>query len=340
MKVLHLISEKPPVISGFSRVISRLKEELTRMGHVVDVFSAKDCLAKTIGEIKIVISANRIANFLKNGGYDVINVHGHSPTFSDRFLFFSKLSKRKVVYTFHYPIDVFRPFGTLYNVLFERFFSDFADAIVFTTESYFKRFRAPVKKYLIPWGVDVNMFSGERIPHKEYRLLFVGQMRPYKGLETLLKAIRGLDATLDIVGDGPYRARYEAYAKKLGLSNVYFHGAVDDKVLRLLYLGSDVLVLPSVCANEAFGLVTLEAASAGCAVVASDLPGVRDVVGEFGVLVTPDDAYCLRDALLMLRDEAVRKEYVNRGFKAVTKYSWRRVAEDYVKVYQDVLSTV
>lgn len=38
------------------------------------------------------------------------------------------------------------------------------------------------------------------------RLLFVGQMRPYKGLNVLLKAVQGLDATLDIVGDGPLRA--------------------------------------------------------------------------------------------------------------------------------------
>lgn len=338
VKLLHLISESPPVKSGFSRVIGRLREELTRMGHVVNVISARDCFFKNIGEVKIVIGGNKILRLMKNGSYDVVNVHGHTPTFSDRFLVTSKLCGKRVVYTFHYPVDVFRPLGNIYNALFDGVLVNFADAVVFTSKSYYERLRSSVRKYLIPWGVDVDRFSGERIPHDGYRLLFVGQMRPYKGLNVLLEAVRGLDTKLSVVGDGPYRACYEAYAKRLGLSNVNFYGGVEDDVLRHFYLSSDVLVLPSICANEAFGLVTLEAASAGCAVVASDLPGVRDIVQEFGMLVRPNDPDNLRDALTALKDEVVRREYVNRGFKAVAKYSWRGVAEDYVRVYREILS--
>ncbi|MBS7620836.1 glycosyltransferase family 4 protein [Candidatus Bathyarchaeota archaeon] len=338
MKLLHLISESPPVKSGFSRVISRLKDELTKLGHTVDIFSVRDCFFKIVGEIKIVIGANKIQRLIRNGNYDVINVHGHTPTFSDRFLLVSKLLGKKVVYTFHYPVDVFRPLGPLYNVFFDKILVDFADAVVFTSKSYFEKLHSSVRKYVIPWGVDVDRFSGERIPHNGYWLLFVGQMRPYKGLNVLLKAVKGLDAKLNVVGDGPYRVQFEACAKKLGLRNVHFYGGVEDDVLRKLYLSSDVLILPSVRRSEAFGLVTLEAASAGCVVVASDLPGVRDVVREFGVLVKPNDPDDLRNALIFLRDENIRKEYVNKGFKAVAKYSWRKVAEDYVRVYRDVLS--
>jgi phosphatidylinositol alpha-mannosyltransferase len=105
-----------------------------------------------------------------------------------------------------------------------------------------------------------------------------------------------------------------------------------------MYLSSDVLVLPSVSMNEAFGLVTLEAASAGCAVVASDLPGLRDVVKEFGFLVKPKDPRGVRDALLTLGDEAVRAKYIAKGRRVVKEYSWQKVAEKYTRIYSEAIS--
>jgi rhamnosyl/mannosyltransferase len=183
----------------------------------------------------------------------------------------------------------------------------------------------------------LERFSGERIPHEGYRVLFVGQMRPYKGLKVLLEAVRGIGAELWIVGDGPDRLEYEAYVKRLGLDKVTFFGAIPDEELRRIYLSSDVLVLPSVSLNEAFGLVTLEAASAGCAVVASDLPGVRDIVGEFGILIKPRDKKICKEALLTLKDNSLRDEYIRRGRKVAERYSWKRVLEGYLKVYNDIL---
>jgi rhamnosyl/mannosyltransferase len=340
LKLLHLISEKPPVKSGFSRVISRLAEELTKMGHEVDVLSAQDCNFKAVGDIKLVIDAGSISEHIKNGDYHCINIHGHTPTFSDRLLLKSKLTGKRVVYTLHCLADYyyFKPITMLYNSAFNNVALKLVDAVIVTSKSYYNMLRACRRKYIVPWGVDYDKFSGERIPHDEYRLLFVGQMRPYKGMKVLFQAIKGIDAELGIVGDGHYKAEYEGYAHKLGLDNVRFHGAVPNGALRRLYLSSDVLVLPSVAVNEAFGLVTLEAAAAGCAVVASDLPGVRDVVKEFGMLVKPNDPKSLRDALVTLKDEAVRKKYVSEGLGAVTKYSWRKVAEEYAKIYESIFS--
>jgi glycosyltransferase involved in cell wall biosynthesis len=163
-------------------------------------------------------------------------------------------------------------------------------------------------------------------------------MRPYKGLDIFLQAMDGLDAEANVVGDGPYKNRYERYSRKLGLTNVHFYGNVSDEELRRMYLGSDVLVLPSVSMNEAFGLVTLEAASAGCAVVASDLPGLRDVVKDFGLLVKPNDPHGLRDVLLTLENGAARAKYVAKGRRVVKEYSWQKVAEKYTRIYSEVIS--
>jgi glycosyltransferase involved in cell wall biosynthesis len=273
------------------------------------------------------------------GDYDVVNIHGHTPTFSDRLLLKRRLAGKKVVYTLHCLVNYyFKPFTAVYNSVFNNVLLKRADAVVVSSKSYYEVVRGCTRKYVVPWGVDVNKFSGSRVPHEGYRLLFVGQMRPYKGVKVLLQAARNIDAQLSIVGDGPDRATYEEYARKLEVGNVRFYGAVSDETLRQMYLSNDVLALPSVSLNEAFGLVTLEAAAAGCAVVASDLPGLRDVVEEFGLLVKPKKPQELRDALLTLRDKAVREKYVTKGRDVAKEYNWRRVAEEYAKIYAKVVS--
>ena len=336
MRILQLISEKPPVKSGFARVIARLTEELERIGYDVTVLSAYDCRMKVAGEVKLVLGMDRISEEMRRG-YDIINIHGHTPTFSDRLLLKSRLHRGRIVYTLHCLTNYYlKPLSYVYNAILNNMLLRLADAIVTTSKSYYDMLPRSMRKYIIPWGVDYEKFNGKRIPHEDYRVLFVGQMRPYKGLKILLQAAKGLDLTLNIVGDGPNRREYEKYAEKLGLKNVYFHGVVPDEELRRLYLSSDVLVLPSVSMNEAFGLVTLEAAAAGCAVIASDLPGVRDLVKEFGLLIKPNDIDSLRYALLLFEDEYIRQRYVHRGLNVAARYSWRNVAEKYNEIYREI----
>jgi glycosyltransferase involved in cell wall biosynthesis len=337
LKILHLISEKPPVKSGFSRAISRLAEELMKNGYDVTVASAQDCGCKMIGEIKFVTSTGKLDSYIK-GDYDIINIHGHTPMFSDVLFLKSRASNKKVVYTLHCLVNYYlKPISLLYNSLSNNIMLKFADAVVVTSRSYYNMVRSNPRKYLIPWGVDFNMFSGSRRQHQNYRILFVGQMRPYKGLKVLFDSLKGVEGELNVIGDGPDRINYESYVKKRGLNNIHFYGAVSDEVLGQMYLDSDVLVLPSVSVNEAFGLVTLEAAAAGCAVVASDLPGLRDVVGEFGILVKPKDSGGIRDALLALRNKSTRDEYVIKGKMFAEKYGWQKVAKKYMEVYEDLI---
>ena len=271
--------------------------------------------------------------------YEVINIHGHTPTFSDRVLLKRKLSGKKVVYTLHCLVNYyFKPFTALYNSVFDNVLLRRADAVVVSSKSYYEMVHGCSKKYAVPWGVDVDKFSGDRAPHEGYRVLFVGQMRPYKGLKVLLQAVKNMDAHLSVVGDGPDRARYERYARTQRIDNARFYGEVSDDTLRQMYLKNDVLALPSVSMNEAFGLVTLEAAAAGCAVVASDILGLRDIVKEFGLLVKPNNPQQLREALLSLKDEAERDKHIIKGRYVAKKYSWRKVAEEYSKIYAEVIS--
>ena len=101
------------------------------------------------------------------------------------------------------------------------------------------------------------------------RVLFIGRLGSYKRLDWLLLSLARVESSwsLDVVGDGPRRAEFEALSDELTASRrdgvVRFHGRLSeaDKLRQLL--AADLLVLPSESSNEAFGIVQLEAMAAG-----------------------------------------------------------------------------
>jgi len=148
---------------------------------------------------------------------------------------------------------------------------------------------------IIPNGISTELFR--RAPPTRgpwlgpVRLLFVGHWRDErKGLPTLLAAVTALRArdvavTLDVVGSGP------AGVPAPEVPGVRFHGPADDEAAIAGHLQAcDVFVAPST-GQESFGIVLLEAMAAGRAIVCSDIPGYRQVVGPDNArLVSPGSA--------------------------------------------------
>lgn len=124
----------------------------------------------------------------------------------------------------------------------------------------------------------------------------VGRLVPKKRFELLIGALTSLgDASLVLIGDGRERARLEALVGKLGLgAQVLFAGHLPDagRYLRAF----DAFVLPS-GAEEAFGIVLLEAMLAGVPIVSSDAPGPAEVLGEVGMRFAHGDEGGLAAAL-------------------------------------------
>ncbi len=141
-------------------------------------------------------------------------------------------------------------------------------------------------------------------------VLFVGRLIPYKGLDTLVKAVPHVPrAKFLLVGDGPLEEalRREAAARGVADRMVFVGRAAN---LKPYYLACDLFVLPSDSPLEAFGLVQLEAMSFGKPVVSSDLPtGVTYVNrnGKTGLTFPVRDAETLGKALnRLLSDESLR----------------------------------
>jgi glycosyltransferase involved in cell wall biosynthesis len=127
------------------------------------------------------------------------------------------------------------------------------------------------------------------------------------------------EARLTLVGDGPDRAALEARAAELGLENrVTFAGYRDQDGVAEALAGSDIFVLPSFA--EGLPVVLMEALAARCAVVATRIAGIPELVrhGETGLLVPPGEAAALAQAVAQLLDDpALRARLAEAGRAAV-----------------------
>jgi rhamnosyl/mannosyltransferase len=346
MKILMVISEAPPVKSGVSRVAEKLSKGLSRRGHRTDVLSLRDIPRWEKGEMRFSSMPLRLPSLRERfRQYDVIHLHGPVPTFSDVFLLWGLrglgTQRPKLVYTHHAPVDLglfaMRPLILLYNKLQERLARG-ADHVVATTPSYGRRlgrFVPAARLSVIPWGVDYERFAEPVRQNGKFTVVYLGQIRPYKGLPVLLDASDGLrDTRLWVIGDGHFAKQCRQQAAQLTLPDITFWGRLSDERMIDLLKQAHALVLPSVTRSEAFGIALLEGMSAGLVPIASHLPGVADLVGNEGLTFRPGDAGALRELLIRLRnDPDLRVHLAGLAQAKARLYSWERVVFGYERVF-------
>ncbi len=160
-------------------------------------------------------------------------------------------------------------------------------------------------------------------------IVFIGRLRRYKGVDWVMRAMPRVrrqvaGARLVVVGDGPFRARLERAARRLGVAEaVEFRGFLPraEKVRALQQAW--VLVQPS--PKEGWGLTVVEAGACGTAVVAADSPGLRDSVrrDETGLLVPFGDDAALADALARVLGDAGRRARLEEAGRAwAARFTW------------------
>ena len=149
--------------------------------------------------------------------------------------------------------------------------------------------------------------------------LTVARLSPEKGLDVLMRAFAGIDATLVVVGDGPERGRLVESAPP----HVRFAGHVEGDGLLAWYAAADAFVLPSL--SETWSIALTEAAHAGLPLVASDAVGAAwELVeeGASGFRVPAGDAEALHAALRRLAgDDALRATAGARSLELAAPYT-------------------
>lgn len=183
----------------------------------------------------------------------------------------------------------------------------------------------------------VELFEGKRF------IMYVGRPLPHKNLERLIDAFAILKQThpdlhLALIGktDALFR-RHERETRHKGIPDVHFTGFVSDGQLKWLFQHTAAYVFPSL--SEGFGLPPLEAMSCGAPVVSSNATCLPEINGDAAYYFNPLDVEEIAAAIGKVIDsEKLRANLVAAGKKQVQKYSWRRMAEQTLDIYRQILN--
>jgi glycosyltransferase involved in cell wall biosynthesis len=185
------------------------------------------------------------------------------------------------------------------------------------------------------------------------RVLAVGRLVPKKGFDTLLRAAallteRGVDAEVDLVGeDGEQGRELRGLAQQLGLANrVRFRGALGQAELYAAYRSASVLCAPSRILDDGdrdgIPNVLAEAMACGVPVIATPVSGIPELVedGTNGLLVQPDDADALADAVVRITKDAGLARRLGASGRATVaqRFDGERLADELAALFRQAVA--
>jgi glycosyltransferase involved in cell wall biosynthesis len=192
-------------------------------------------------------------------------------------------------------------------------------------------------------GIDIERFQNasaaklSQISTKKRIIMMVARLEIPKDHFTLIRAVDMLPNTqLFLIGDGKLRLELETLITELGLnSRVFLLGKRSD--IPHLLKCADIYVHSSEW--EGFGIAVLEAMAAGLPIVATDVPGLADLVGQSGILFPVKDFKSLAKSLSqILNDEMLMSKYSALSKAKAQEFSLQKTMMDYLKLYEEILS--
>lgn len=281
-------------------------------------------------------------------------VHFHFPWPMMDLVHFATRHGRPTVLSYHSDIIKQRTLLKVYGPLMNQFLKSM-DRILVASPNY-QRTSETLKPFanktvVVPYGLDQAAYPAvstltqekwrQRVPEKFF--LFVGVLRYYKGLDTLLSALEGVDYPVVILGAGPQELELKAQAEKLQLRNVLFVGRLDDEDKACLLQMCYALVFPSHLRSEAFGISLLEASMYGKPMISCEIGTGTTFVNideETGLAVPPNAPQALREAMRRLWDnpEQVERFGVNAKARFQQLFTAEHMCASTAQVYRDVLN--
>jgi glycosyltransferase involved in cell wall biosynthesis len=268
-------------------------------------------------------------------------VHLHSPTPSiEAALLLGRPRRGRLVVTVHNDLPrttaLQRMLGGVEHRLLDRILGR-ADAVVAPHEAFARHalFGRAIEDrlHIVPPGVDHQRFRPLSLNREDGAVLFVGHVRPEKGLHVLIEAMARLPhRRLEVLASVSYESAYYEATRALAQSILGDRVAVclnpSPEDLELAYNRAACVAVPSL-GLESWNLVLLEAASTGAACVRSDLPGLA--WADFAAVVRVNDAPSLARSI----DYAIthREELGRKAEQRAHEYSWQRTCRETLAVY-------
>lgn len=360
MKVLHVINSL--YTGGAERLLVDSLPLYASNGINVDLFLLTGADAPFLKELRKVFNGNvyiskanslysvkqltEISNCIKMGHYDII--HGHLfPV-----LYWLSISKKlgkidaKLVFTEHSTEN-----KRINSIIFRQFdksiYRSF-DAITAITPQVKSALTSKLgistnKIHVIYNGVDLSRFHNiEDTQHsnlnssKQITLIQVSRFTEHKDQDTLIRALAKLDNRykLLLVGDGPRRIECEELAKQLKIEDrVEFLGVRMD--VPDLILSSDIVIQSSHW--EGFGLTAIEGMASGKPVIASDVPGLSELVNHYGLVFKKGNVQDLTNKILELEDTNIKEKIIENCLRRAEQFSIKSMVSNISNLYNQLL---
>lgn len=367
MKILNIVKYYDPCQGGMESVVKNIVEGIVAISKEADftVYSNNHLRnfskeTKQFNRITVVKEATpfylksqplnlrypSLKKLIKD--HDVIHHHYPFPTMELTLLrYLKKMGDKKFIITWHANIKNSRWswIGNVYNPMIEKLLER-ADAIVVTSPQLFEASDI-LRKYkhkvtVIPLSFDPKYSLSESKKYPEnrvFKLLFVGKLRKYKGVEYLLKAIETLKVNLTVVGNGEEHSNLEELVNGLNIKDkVCFIDNASDEKLAEVYRSSDLFILPSINEAEAFGVVQLEAMANGLPVINTSLDSGVPFVSLHnysGITVEPKNAEALQLAIeKIITDKPLYELFSSNALERVKLFSREKMSEAYLSLYK------
>lgn len=195
-------------------------------------------------------------------------------------------------------------------------------------------------------GVDlIELFTPPSPSDERKGLIFVGRLVEKKGVQSLLYALKLIEddsLQLEIIGDGPLKKHLEKLTKTLNLEKqVTFLGALQNSLIPKKLRKAAIAIVPSIIESngdqEGLGLTIIEALGCECAVIASELPAIKDIIthNKNGYLVTPNNPLELAEHINDLLQTPSKRLNLGKKGRAycLEKFSWDICANNYHNLY-------
>jgi len=366
MKVLHFYKTYyPDSFGGVEQFINQLINGVKTYGieskilslspNIIENFdnSSEGCYrAKSNFKIASTDFSYSVINKFKQLANDADLIHYHYPwPFMDVVHFITRINKPTVV-SYHSDIIKQKKLLILYEPLMYKFLSEI-DTIVVSSPNYFKSSKTlqtfKKKVEVIPFGLSNVRFSIEETRRIYWAKLlgkkfffFVGVHRYYKGLKTLLQALKDSDFPTVIAGEGPMTNELKQLARNLNLKNLRFLGEISDEDKNAIFQLSYAFVFPSNMRSESFGISLLEAAMHGKPMITCEINTGTSFINKHlitGLVIPPDNINALHKAMNFIwnNDDVAR----GMGKEAYERYNSiftaEKMCENYVSLYNKII---
>ena len=340
MKIL-LISPTEKGIGGVAQHVQGLSKFLINQNHKVDIISSENTFTIPVKGLKN--PSFMLSSFLKTRsikGNDIIHAHNVPAALA------MKNTTGKKVLSLHgiYSKQIAHLHGKIYSSIsknYEDVALKWADVItVISNEAYDYYSKKGFNVICIPNAVDLNNFPKKSIKKFDNQIIYAGRLSSEKGTDILLDVAKCLPSKyhLLIAGTGPEEKKVRNVANSK--TNVHYLGHQSKQNTISLIRGSDLLIQPSLL--EGISSTILEAMGCGTCVIASNVGGNSEVIENdiTGVLIKPNSHEELLDKIsYLLKNNEKRSKIANAGLKAVEKYSWKRVGQLYLDVYESLIES-